>query len=722
MTYAVTARSEAEVFSDLEALCILPGFIHAIAYFCFRDNVILIKDKLEEKDYQKFHSAERLIRTELSTLIGLMMKAPIDWSLPTPDVLGSYIENAEALLQELHGCFNAIGMSLLQDALVNGYGSDFNPFANGEAMREPIFYSGESAYIFQYFDLAKSRYQNDNPWLLENVGFSIDHAFVVFKAIDGLHNKIAFDEFVALRKVHPKDWTLLPCFKVSPSQIAAVTGFDVDLVLRILDKFTLPTGDFNTEFSAIQEFNAINAAPLIKAHDGGFVNFQLYGLAESLYESPYYWMLQDKPYRGSASKNRGEFTEQFVEERLSLVFGKDNVYSNINLTKSKETVGEIDVLVAWGNRAIIVQAKSKKLTLEARKGNDLQLKSDFKKSVQDAYDQAYSCAEFLNDDQCILEHYDKQPLKILRKFSEIYLFCVISDNYPALFFQAKQFLETNQSRVISQPFVMDIFNLDAMTEMLQSPLHFLSYVNKRVGYSEQLLASQELTLLGYHLKHNLWIESGINMMHMYDDFSTGLDLAMAVRRTGVKGADIPEGILTKFKGKFFGNLIESMEQTKSPAAIDLGFFLLSISEDAVNDITRAVKQLTAKWRTDHKPHDLTFGFTEAAAGLTIHVNDFEDAKATHLLEGHCKRRKYSQKAKEWFGMCLNPKTMRLRFALSLNYEWKFDVALDAVTQRAMKPLIPNSVLANISAKVAKTGRNDLCHCGSGKKYKKCCLV
>ena len=380
------------------------------------------------------------------------------------------------------------------------------------------------------------------------------------------------------------------------------------------------------------------------------------------------------------------------------------------------------MLVAWGNRAIIVQAKSKKLTLEARKGNDLQIKGDFQKSVQDSYGQAFLCAELLNNNQYELQYPDKKTLEIPRAFSDIYLLCVVSDHYPALLFQAKQFLQIKQSKNIKQPFVMDVFNLDAMTEMLQSPLHFLSYVNKRVGYSEELLASDELTILGYHLKHNLWIENGIHMMHIHNEFSTGLDLAMAVRRSRVKGDDTPEGILTKFKGKFFGDLIESIDHTKSSAAIDLGFFLLSISEDAVNDITTAVRQLTERWRTDHKLHDLTLGFTEASAGLTIHISDLADSKAMDALGVHCKRRKYSLKAKEWFGMCLDPKTMMLKFAVSMNFEWKFDAGLDALMQNAMKPLSPNLALAGIPANANKLGRNDECACGSGKKYKKCCLI
>jgi hypothetical protein len=51
--------------------------------------------------------------------------------------------------------------------------------------------------------------------------------------------------------------------------------------------------------------------------------------------------------------------------------------------------------VLFGDRALVLQAKSKRLTLEARHGNDLQIQDDFKKSIQDSSDQAYLCAQLL---------------------------------------------------------------------------------------------------------------------------------------------------------------------------------------------------------------------------------------------------------------------------------------------------------------------------------------
>ena len=69
-------RSEQEVFDELAGVCQRPGFPHAIAAFCYRDNIVGYSDELKGEDYAKMFSSNRLIRTEISTLIGLMARAP----------------------------------------------------------------------------------------------------------------------------------------------------------------------------------------------------------------------------------------------------------------------------------------------------------------------------------------------------------------------------------------------------------------------------------------------------------------------------------------------------------------------------------------------------------------------------------------------------------------------------------------------------------------------
>ena len=64
--------------------------------------------------------------------------------------------------------------------------------------------------------------------------------------------------------------------------------------------------------------------------------------------------------------NRGNFTEDFSVSRLKSVFGNNRVFQGVNILEKKGVIaGEIDVLVLFANRAIVLQAKSKKLTLES---------------------------------------------------------------------------------------------------------------------------------------------------------------------------------------------------------------------------------------------------------------------------------------------------------------------------------------------------------------------
>jgi hypothetical protein len=98
---------------------------------------------------------------------------------------------------------------------------------------------------------------------------------------------------------------------------------------------------------------------------------------------------------------------------------------------------------------------------------------------------------------------DGAKIKVPEELKEIYVFCVVSDHYPALSFQARQFLKFETNSVIPHPFVLDIFTLDTIAEMLDSPILFLSYINRRASYQKRVYAAHELTVLSYHRTRRL---------------------------------------------------------------------------------------------------------------------------------------------------------------------------------------------------------------------------
>ena len=166
------SRNETEIFDELRKLCCSPGYIHAIAYFCWRDNLIRFSgDQVTEDDVQHQHSQDKLIRTEISTLIGLMAKGGMDTNIPEPQSLQTYIDQSEALLHEMHMSLQKPCMTALKALALDPRKSNrIDPFSTAEGLREPIFYDGESAYNFQYEELARLKYRADNDWLKLHVG------------------------------------------------------------------------------------------------------------------------------------------------------------------------------------------------------------------------------------------------------------------------------------------------------------------------------------------------------------------------------------------------------------------------------------------------------------------------------------------------------------------------------------------------------------------------
>lgn len=259
----------------------------------------------------------------------------------------------------------------------------------------------------------------------------------------------------------------------------------------------------------------------------------------------------------------------------------------------------------------------------------------------------------------------------------MYPISLTSENYPALTIQAREILDTSKAGPdVKAPFISDIFMLDVLTEFLNSPLYFLSYIDRRVGYQEKIGSINEFAILGYHLKKNLWFEDDVELVMVDESFSVDLDTAFSIRRRNLPGNDMPQGILTKYKNTYVGKLINSIESSPHPELINLGFTLLKLGEETVLAIEQGVSQLRSASLRDDQHHDFSIAFGTGDEGLTIHCNDLGEREARSKLQEHCARRKYVTKADKWFGLSIRKSDGRPRFGVHLKVngdstpEWK----------------------------------------------------
>jgi hypothetical protein len=715
-------RSEREIFLELESLCVSPGFIHAIAYICMRDNLIRYSGEMTTEDMGRLYGRERLLRNEVNALIGLLVKNDIDYSLPVETVLAQYVARSQSLLEEIHQTM----LIPMRDSISRGSAHVDSVklggvLTSGAMMREAIFYGGESAYAFHYRDFAPLRYGQDDAWIVAHMGFSIKDAAAVVRAVGLLLNEKSTDVFHVLDESRPFAHTCLPGFEFSAAEAAAKSKLSLDIVERVLTAFAYPEQDRNGQFKAVDDRNIAAILPLIR-RDDNYILFNIYDLSEVLYQAPFFWVWADEPYRPTAQANRGAFTEDFAEVRLASVFGRSNVKANVNLVRSKEVIGEIDVLVFFGDLAIALQAKSKQLTAAARKGNEAKLQDDFAAAVQKACNQGYAYGQLLLDSSVMLEDANGVIVSAPKAISKIYIICLIADHYPALSAQTRQFLKFDPVEKLAPPFVMDVFHLDAMSEMLDTPLQFLSYLDRRSNYHEKVIANHELNILGFHLSHNLWLQSGNSLMYLEDDVGASLELSMLVRRENVSGQWTPPGILTRMEGHRLGKVIREIERQPNPAMFALGFLILCMGEETFVSISAAVDELMRRASTDCKRHDVSVQLAGGQAGLTIHVNLDSQEEAEQRLSAHCAARKYAQRAESWFGLILDAHTGGIRFGLQVSGPWVHDLKMDELIKGMAKATpVKRLRLPQLTIR-KKVGRNDPCPCGSGKKSKRCCYA
>lgn len=706
------ARPQHEVFADLENICQQTGFIHVLAALVFENNFHSVKMEEKFPKIQDQYDDKKLIRNELSVLHGLMLRREVEFEALNEDAINEQKRQCYELLEELHGSFYS--QALREGKLLTNKDTFFS---HPDIFRESIFYAADSSFYFQQHAFAVERYQNDNDWLKKNVGFTIEEAARISEAII-LNTHIQAQALQAGFFDTPATEICLVAFSIGVTDLCKMSGIEEAKVRSFIEKFSVSTTPSNGQYQTVDDYNFAKSHPLIRCPDDKVCLLQSHSLCESLYVSPFFWMQQDSQYKTVARGNRGAFLETKILERLRRVFGPNNVFENVEIFRGKKAIGEIDVLVVYIDRLIIVQAKSKTLTLKAQQGSFTHLEDDFKKAIQNAYDQAFSCASEILNGGVRLKKSDGSLLSLPDEIVEVFPVCAIADHYPSLYFQTRQFLKTSTKKKVNPPYIMDVFLLDVITEFLTHPIRMLDYLNKRTQYNETVLGNNDFAVFGYHLSYNLHKDPKYTTMMLHDDIAWEVDKAFISRRERGEVEVLPTGVLTEFQATPYGDIIDFLEGFEEPGVVELGYLLLSYDGASIDGINRGIEQLSRQARQSDRVHDFTVGGPEG--GITYHISKTPSRSRVDYLLNHAEIRKYSTKAQEWFALSGTIGSGEPIDTISfLKGRWKRSAELDHKLSRM--PKTP-SKLSNVKGRITvKLGRNDKCHCGSGVKYKKCCL-
>ena len=704
-----------ELVNSLENLTQEKGFPYTFSYLVL-SALWTTKDETADTDWNT-----RPNHKELTLLLGLMVKHHLRLNhLPNRQLVDAQIARASSLfakLQAEHLFFSPSLPNVTRTDDSTTLHEKLEAYdqwmSSGKGMIEPIFYGGSGASDFQYLDLAEKRYSQDQHWFRTHLDLSIEEITMIAARLKHLTHE----------QVNPMPTTssfhnlLHHCFTALTFDVHDLSDIQQSILTRFLELFSLTPGEAHAELRMIADYNTAHSKPLVRLPCGRYFLPIYNNLTESIYESPYYWMLKDDSYSAAALTNRGNATERIAHDFLQTVFGQANVYRGVKVRHQNKDLTDIEVLGVAGTKAVILQAKSKKLTIPSRQGDRQSLASDFHEAIQRAYDQGLVARKALIQNTGVLTSGSNHPVRQDQPIDEVYILCVTGDHYPAIPTQLGRLLV--KSEADPHPIVMSIFDLEVVAHYLNDAVDFLYYLRQRSVYSSYFWTDSELALLGFHLSNKLFPHEQAEGIYINSDFAQLVDVNFRVAKGPWPTTEAPGRLYHQWRNSAFETFIHDVKSSRHTYRVDALFLLFDLAGDAADNIIRMVDETKLKTRSDGQMRDVSFPISGHKTGVTfvcfapplMRGREEELEQQFHLLT---LARKHKSRGDEWLGLASFAGSSKAFDMIWYSKEpWKPDSELDDLVRLMLKPG------TFLKADGRKVGRNDPCPCGSGMKFKRC---
>ena len=695
-----------ELLGQLRQLTHAPGFIYSLAQVAVTD-LFLTPEDAATVDW-----SARLSFQELTLATGLAVTRHIDTAkIPGKAIAENQIEHLRHLLSQLHESYWRSAVDRIEEGLeALEPGEDPGPklasvFSEGQILVEPMFYEGSGAFDFQYLEMAQEKYRLDSDWLKANVGLSIELMTEAAAKLKELQVQ-RVEGYRNASTHHERCLAALATFSFTRQDLDFMTEDEFD---SFVGKFALAPGTVKQSLTVLGDLNLLDFRPIIKLGQQGFFLPVTFTLARSIYESPFYWMTEDSTYGARLSENRGDATEAIAHRLLETVF-EGRVYRNVAVRDGRRNVTEIDVLALAGNRAIIVQAKSKRLTQESRRGNDDRLRSDFQDAVQAPYDQGLASRRALLTRAYELTDTTGKPIDLPETIEDVYLICLTLDHYPALPHMIDGLLKKHSSD--PYPVAISVFELDVLATYLADPFEFLYYIRNRVKWADRITASSEMALLGHHLNEKLYLPVGADRVGVDESFAQLVDANFPVIRGHQPPTTGANQLWSSWRNREFDLLVSQVRDVADTGFTDALFMLYDLHSDAADDLMKQIDEVRLHCSRTGQVGNIT----KLMGDYGISYICFPRRRTDNWLNFavHAKARKYRSRAHGWLGLGgVVDSPSRVEMVAYNGDPWQPDPHLDKLAR---------STLKGGTARFRggrKPGRNEPCFCGSGKKFKKC---
>lgn len=468
--------------------------------------------------------------------------------------------------------------------------------------------------------------------------------------------------------------------------------------------------------------------PFIKLNERYYC-FDLYSLLDNFYRVLQKRVIAlNEPYRTEWNNKQKEISEELPFKYLLKLLPSARIYRSVYYKWRTGDAGnkqwcEADGLLIYDDHLFIIEVKAGAFTYTSPANDFPAYIESIKNLVLKPAAQGKRFVEYLKSEETVGifdESHNQVGQLSNTDFRHITICPITLDTFTELAAQS-QHLKALGVDVGSFPiWSISIDDLRVYSDVFVNPLIFLHFVEQRMrGFTSDIIKTDdELDHLGLYIKHNVYTQYAKEMQADSKDqlnfigYRSGVDKYFT-EKLHEPGTPSP---LNQEMPEYLVQVINVLSEGNKPGRSGVASYLLDCGGSWRNNIADNIGKTLASQKTHNRPLPLS---TYGEIKLTIFCwQDSFLQRNEKLVIDHARA-----------AMLVTEDSHRLVLELFFtseggleDVEWA-NMTMSGVLDSDMERL--NSLAATLKTrrveKAGKIGRNSPCPCGSGKKYKKCCL-
>ncbi|QDV40652.1 hypothetical protein Enr13x_04860 [Stieleria neptunia] len=446
----------------------------------------------------------------------------------------------------------------------------------------------------------------------------------------------------ALRGSHPNN--VYNCGAISTfsaEDIDERTDIDSDRIKAFLRCFSVELGEVNSDFAQPSPTTPFLNRPYLGSGDKFTrVNSDAYSYLLPRIDG---LMNADKNDASSKKQWKRYHTKRdaYLETKTIELFKRmmpsalaEHSLKYPNSDDPKDGTAELDGLVVHDNNFLLIEAKAATISEPTRRGSELKLQADAKKTIDKATEQAERAANFIlqRDDRVVFTRKDGSELSIeLPPVKHIYRIAVTLDHMDAVLVNTGIAIEAGLMPSVENYWSVGLRDLIVFADLIQCPTELLHYISRRNHLFKKypMIVTDEIDLLGNYISSqrlyfdNVVKQEGavITLVSHSDEIDNYYYFEQGAR---TKETDKPHLSFPVPIEK----LLESLEADPKPCYSEASMRILSMSGDAHDEFSKGISACIERCSDRNTHSSIGMGLDNSSYGITYFV--FPDCEAEEI--------------------------------------------------------------------------------------------